>query len=119
MQRTTKQKPVAPAPAQTRHDRARSLGISDREYLALGKFSNAVEQQLGLKTTGIGKGPFGTGCLLQLSGSSHHYEVLVSGAGLLLGKVQASGQRVRLAEGADTEATWAKLLETVQREEKR
>jgi hypothetical protein len=51
MQTTTKQKPVA----QPRHDRARLLGITDREYFALGKFSNSADK-LGLKSTSIRPG---------------------------------------------------------------
>jgi hypothetical protein len=122
MQTINKQKPVAPDPrsgvARLYGARAGYFGITHREYFALGKFSNAADG-LGLKTTGIGRGPFGVGCLLQLSSSNHHYEVLVNAGHLLLGRVEKDGKRVRLAEGADTEASWAMLLETVEREEKR
>jgi hypothetical protein len=60
------------------------------------------------------------GCLLQLSSSNHHYEVLVNGAGhLLLGRIEQNGKRVRLVEGADTEATWELFLQAVRNSERR
>jgi hypothetical protein len=97
---------------------ARPHGITDREYFALGKFSNDADK-LGLKTVSIGRGPLlGVGCCLKMSGKAD-YEVLVRNGQVLLGKVEASGKRVRLAEGADSEATWNMLLKTLEREEKR
>jgi hypothetical protein len=109
MQTINKQKPVAGL--------AR-FGISEREITALAKFSNAADK-LGLKTTGIGKGPFGVGCLLKMSGKAD-YEVILNGAGnLLLGRVE-NGKRVKLhGGGTNTEAQWTMVLNAVKRSEGR
>ena len=42
------------------------FAISLREYVALARFSSKAEA-IGVKTTGITKGPFGAGCLLKMS----------------------------------------------------
>jgi hypothetical protein len=110
MQTINKQKPSAGL--------ARLHGVSEREMTSLAKFSSKAEA-FGIRTTNIGRGPLlGVGCRLQLSGN-HDYEVLVSNGQVLLGEVEASGKRIRLSEGADTEASWALLLKTIQTEEKR
>jgi hypothetical protein len=120
---TIKQKTAAPAgPAKTRWhgNRAGSFGITRREYVALGKFSNAAEK-LGLETTNISKGPFGRGCLLKMSSGNHDYEVLVDRTGhALLGRVEKNGKRVKLCEGGtNTEAQWSALLQTLKNSEGR
>src|SRR5438132_14375532 len=105
----------APATIAARNNRAASFGISPRDYLSLGRFSNAANK-FGVKTVSIGRGAFGVGCQLQLSSSNHNYEVRVNSTGVLLGKIEASGKRTKLAEGSsNTEATWERLLETVKR----
>jgi hypothetical protein len=95
------------------------FGLNAREYIALGKFSNALDP-IGVKTTGIGKGPFGQGCLLKLSGKAQ-YEVHVVGTGhALLGRVEPNGERVRLCEaGSNTQAGWERLLATLKNSEGR
>jgi hypothetical protein len=80
--------------------------------------SNAADR-LGLKTTGITKGPFGVGCLLKMSSGHQDYEVLVDSAGVLLGRVGKSGQRVRLCTGTNTETQWNTLLQTLRNSEGR
>jgi hypothetical protein len=116
MHMQTKQKPSA---GLAMYARVSYFGISAREYTSLAKFSSAADK-LGLKTTSIGRGMFGTGCVLQMSGN-HNYEVVLDGRGsVLLGKVEASGKRIRLAEGgSNIEASWAMLLGTIETEEKR
>ena len=56
-----------------------------------------------------------------MSGKAADYEMVLDGRGsVLLGKVEANGQRIRLAEGgSNIEATWTMLLKTVETEEKR
>jgi hypothetical protein len=109
---------VAPAIA-ARNNRAASFAISPRDYLSLGRFSNAADK-FGLKSTGITKGPFGQGALLKLSSSNHDYEVLVDGTGqMLLGRIE-NGQRVKLYAGStNTKAAWDKLLEALRQSEGR
>jgi hypothetical protein len=96
------------------------LGLTIREYIALGKFSSALDP-FGVKTTGIGKGPFGVGCLLKVSGKAGQYEVHVDGTGrMFLGRVKNDGNRVRLCEGGtNTEASWERLLQVVRNSEGR
>ena len=69
---TLRQKRAAPA------NRGGHVGISQREYFGLAGFANAAEK-LGVKTTGITKGPFNRGSLLKMSSGNHDYEVLVDG----------------------------------------
>jgi hypothetical protein len=116
MQTINKQKPVRPFAGLAA---AGLHGITDREYFALGKFSNAADK-LGLKTTSIGRGPLlGVGCRLQLSGN-YNYEVLLNGGIMLLGRIEKDGKRIKLCEGGtNTEAQWTLLLKTVEKEEKR
>jgi hypothetical protein len=90
--------------------------ISQREYLSLARFSLRAEA-IGLKTTGIGKGPFGAGCLLKMS---RGYEALVDGTGnVILGRVEADGKRVRLWETGTTQAGWDMLLRVLESSEGR
>jgi hypothetical protein len=93
------------------------FGIGQREYLALVRFSSKAEA-IGLKTTGIGKGPFGAGCLLKMSKG---YEALIDGTGnVILGRVEADGKRVRLCQGSSgIEAGWEKLLLALENSEGR
>jgi len=120
MHMQTKQKPVAGLARTSTSERASLYGLSQREYFSLGKFSNDADR-FGLKTVGIARGMFGTGCVLQMSGKAADYEMVLDGRGsVLLGKVEANGQRIRLAEGgSNIEATWTMLLKTVETEEKR
>ena len=72
-----------------------------------------------MKTTGIGKGPFGAGCLLKMSSGNRDYELLVSDSGMLLGHLK-NGQRIRLwAGGTNTEAQWGMLLQALRNNEAR
>ena len=113
---TIKQKGTAP-PARTRWH-SNQFGISPRAYVALAKFSNAAEK-LGVKTTAITQGMFGSGCRIQLCGKAD-YEVLVDGAGMTLGRVEADGRRIKLAQGSSgTEPEWAALLRALQNNEGR
>jgi hypothetical protein len=86
------------------------LGLGEREYISLARFSSKAEA-LGLKLESIDKGrPFG-GASLRLAGKAgNSYEVVVNGAGLLLGKVTNDGTRIRLYAGSTTEASWNTLL---------
>jgi hypothetical protein len=101
-------------------NRAGYFGITDREYFALGRFSTAADKA-GLKTVSIGRGAFGVGCCMKMSGKAADYEVMVDGHGsMLLGKVEASGKRIRLAEGgSNIEASWAMLLTALKTSEGR
>ena len=76
--------------------RARALGLTAREYSHLGEFSNNADK-LGLKSVSVGKAP-GLGCRLKLSGR-HDYEALLNNGIALLGRVEASGKRIKLHEG--------------------
>jgi hypothetical protein len=109
-------KGAAPAAIAARNNRAASLRLSPREYLSLGRFSNAADQ-LGIKSTGISKGPFGQGCLLKLSGKAGQYEVHLDGNGsMILGRVEQNGKRVRLCAGnSNTEADWNRLLAVIEK----
>jgi hypothetical protein len=111
MQTINKQKPSAGL--------ARLHGVSEREMTSLAKFSSGAEA-FGIRTTAISRGPLlGVGCRLQLSGKAD-YEVLISNGQVLLGKVEANGQRIRLAEGgSNIEASWEKLLQAVRNSEGR
>jgi hypothetical protein len=95
------------------------FGLNAREYIALGKFSNALDP-LGVKTTGIGKGPFGRGCFLKMASPSHEYELHVDGTGhALLGQVK-DGRWIRLCEASsNVEAGWEKLFAALKTNEGR
>ncbi len=96
--------------------RARALGLTAREYSHLGEFSNNADK-LGLKSVSVGKAP-GLGCRLKLSGR-HDYEVLLNNGIALLGRVEASGKRIKLHEGGtNVESTWNMLLKTIERDER-
>jgi hypothetical protein len=98
------------------HNQAAHFKISTRDYLNLGKFSNAADK-LGLKSTGITKGPFGSGCLLKMSGGAHTYELLLGNGSALLGRVEANGKRVRLFNGPTAaETQWDNLLEALRKD---
>ena len=103
-----------------RNGRAQALGLNPRDYLGLGRFSLAAEK-LGVKATEVSKGPLGSGCLLKLASGNNHYEVLVDGTGgILLGRVEADGKRVRLcAAGTSSEAGWGKLVQALRTSEGR
>lgn len=108
---TVKQKPAAPAATRYHGPRANpQLAITARELAALACFS-ADAGKLGVKMTDLGKGPFGVGALLKLSGKAGQYEVLVnSGQHALLSRVE-NGKRIRLCKaGTSTEASWNALL---------
>jgi hypothetical protein len=97
--------------------RASHFAITAGEYTALGRFSNATDK-LGLKITGITKGPFGAGARLQMSGRGN-YEVDLTGGQVLLGRVEASGKRVRICEASSTPAGFEKLLAALKHSEGR
>jgi len=101
-----------------RNKNAAYYRVSPRDYLDLGHFSIAADK-LGVKSTAITKGPFGQGALLKLTSGSNHYEVLVDGTGgMLLGKIEADGKRVRLCEGStNTEAQWNRMLGVLKQSE--
>lgn len=113
-------KGAAPATFAARNERAAALGLSPRDYLSLGQFANALEP-IGVKTTGITKGPFNQGCLLKLSGKAGQYEVHLDGNGsITLGRMEKDGQRVRLYAGSTaTEAGWDRLLAAIRNSEGR
>jgi hypothetical protein len=103
-----------------RNGRAKALGLSPRDYLGLGRLSNAADK-FGVRATEITKGPFGQGALLKLSSGNNHYELLVDGNGqMLLGRVEQDGKRVRLCEGrTNTEAQWNRMLGVLKQSEGR
>jgi hypothetical protein len=110
-------KGAAPATFAARNNRAASLGISPREYLSLGRFSNAADK-FGLQTTAITKGPFGAGARLTMSSGSTNYELDVTNGRIMLGKAEPNG-RVRLCECSSTQAGWETLLAALQTEVKK
>ena len=84
-------------------------GVSPRDYLDLGHFSIAADK-LGVKSTAIKKGKLSQGACLELSGNNN-YEVLVDGIGqVLLGKIEADGNRVRLCVGSTGTEQWNRML---------
>jgi hypothetical protein len=89
--------------------RAPGFAITQAEYISLARFSNDAEK-LDVKSTGLTKSLFGSGVCLKLAGKSAQYEVHVRDGQLLVGKVEATGKRVRLAEASSTQAGWQKLL---------
>jgi hypothetical protein len=92
--------------------------VADREYLALTKFMNAVEDQHGIKMAGLQ--PLDhqrSGLTLQLSGG---YELHWQNGTVLLGRCHADGKREQLFRGAAAvESTWAKMLEVMRSQEEK
>jgi hypothetical protein len=108
---------AAPAIA-ARNRRAAAVGLDPRDYLGLGRFSNAAEK-LGVKATGLSKGPLGQGARLELSSSNHKYEVLVDGCGsMTLGRVEQD-RRVRLCAGSTGTEQWNRMLDVLKASEGR
>jgi hypothetical protein len=107
MQTTTTQKPAL----------AGHFGTSPREYLSLGQLSNSCDE-LSIKTVAIGRGSFGVGCCMKMSGKTADYEIMIDGHGsVILGKVEG-GKRIKLCEGGShLQATWDAILNAVKRSE--
>jgi hypothetical protein len=85
------------------------LGLTERAYISLAKFSNAAEQA-GIKSTAITKSP--GGCRLRLTGAhGDDYELVAGSDSVTLGQIDRDGKRTRLAEASsNTEAGWSQLL---------
>ena len=64
MSTITKPKPARPVAGL---GKGAAYGITDREHFLLSRFSNRCDE-FGLKSVSIGKGPFGVGCCLKMSG---------------------------------------------------
>lgn len=105
MQTTTKKRRYTSLAA------ANYFGLSPQEYVSAARVSSKAEAELGLKTTAITKGPFGSGCLLKLAGARHEYELYLDGNGhALLGQVK-DGKRIRLCGAPSyTQASWTQLF---------
>ena len=87
------------------------FAVPDREYLALGKFLAAAEDQFAVKCAALQ--PLDhqrCGLTLQMSGG---YELQWQNGTVLLGRCH-SGKREQLFRGsAAVESTWAKMLEVM------
>jgi hypothetical protein len=80
--------------------------------------SNRLEQ-IGVKTEMIGKGPFKTGCRLQLQGRAR-YELHSDGSGrMTLGVVEENGRLRMLAQTGTTAQGWSKIFAEVSNAEQR
>ena len=96
------------------------FGLTPPTYVSMARFCNSAEALFGLKTVAIGRGRFGSGSKLTLSGGNNRkFELLVSNGRMLLGELKNDGTRIRLAEGADTKADWNRLLQALEKSERR
>jgi hypothetical protein len=89
------------------------FAIPDREYLALAKFSNAVEEY-GIKMAALH--PLDnkrSGLVLEMTGKNCSYELCWENGVMTLGR-SYRGKRERVFQGSPSvEANWNKMLETV------
>ena len=54
---------------------------------------------------------------LRMMSGKTDYEVILNEAGLLLGRVEKDGTRIRLCAGSNTEAQWERLLAALRNSE--
>jgi hypothetical protein len=91
------------------------FAVPDREYLALGKFLAAAEDQFAVKCAALQ--PLDhqrSGLTLQMSGKNCFYELQWQNGTVMLGRCHSGGKREQLFRGsAAVEATWAKMLEVM------
>jgi hypothetical protein len=95
------------------------FGLTERVYLALGRFAIAAEQA-GIKSTAVAKTRDGYCCLKLTGACGSDYEVIVNGSAgsVMLGQIDRDGKRTRLAEASpNTQAGWDQLLAALKNSE--
>jgi hypothetical protein len=96
------------------------FAVPDREYIALAKFLNAVENECGVKMAGLQPLDHNrSGLMLEMTGKNCSYElhwqngIMTLGRVLTLGRVY-QGKRERVFQGSPSvEANWSKMLAAV------
>jgi hypothetical protein len=92
-------------------------GISYRDYLGMARFSNEVEDKLGILTVKVDRleGLFRGACIELVSGGwSYHLRVESTGR-MLLDRCDKHGNRQKLSEGSSAvQMHWQKLVDVME-----
>ena len=96
------------------------FAVPDREYLALGKFLAAAEDQFAVKCAALQPLDHNrSGLTLEMSGKNCSYELRWENSTVMLGRCH-SGKREQLFRGSPAvESTWTKMLDVMRSQEQK